>query len=102
MHSIRIRKLSIIGALILCVTGCGLTDEQKQATAKFADAATKFGQTTSDELIKMRDQTVVMNVALYRVPDLKSKGEDVECQKSSGQKESPPVVPIAIYDIEKR
>ena len=101
MHTSAIKRLSIILALTLCVTSCGLTDQQKQATAKFADAATKFGQTTSDELIKMRDQTVAMNVALYRVPDLKSKDEDVECQKKSGEKESEPRKPIAIYNIEK-
>src|SRR5712664_3587669 len=73
MHNSAIRHLSIIVAFILCVTGCGLTDAQKEATGKFADAATKFGDASSDELVKMRDQTVAMNTALYRVPDLQKK-----------------------------
>ncbi len=59
MHNSAIRKLSIVVTLILCVTGCGLTDAQKEATGKFADAATKFGEASSDELVKMRDQNGV-------------------------------------------
>jgi hypothetical protein len=59
--------------LALCVSGCGLTAAQRDATSKFADAATKFGDASSTELVKMKDQTIAMNVALYRVPDLPKK-----------------------------
>jgi len=90
MHTSVIRELSIVVALILCLTGCGLTHAQKEATAKFADAATKFGEASSDELVKMRDQTVAMNTALYRVPDLQKK------DLAEGQE------PIAIAYINKK
>jgi len=52
------------------VGGCGLTAAQRDTTLKFADAATQFGDASSNELVKMRDQTIAMNVALYGVPDL--------------------------------
>jgi hypothetical protein len=60
----------VLLALSVSVSACGLTSGQTDATLKFADAATQFGNAASTELVKMRDQTVAMNTALYRVPDL--------------------------------
>ena len=56
--------------LLLSVSGCGLTAAQRDAASKFAAAATKFGDASSTELQKMKDQTVAMNEALYRIPDV--------------------------------
>lgn len=63
----------VVLALSLGVGGCGLTSTQTEATLKFADAAAQFGNATAAELVKMHDQTVAMNTALYRVPDLPLK-----------------------------
>ncbi|HLW69846.1 MAG TPA: hypothetical protein VKS22_04405 [Candidatus Binataceae bacterium] len=63
------RHLWFLLLAVLGVSGCGLTANQRAATTKFADAATAFGDASANELTKMRDQTVAMNLALYRIPD---------------------------------
>ena len=65
-----IRVLVLVLASATCLAGCGLSAVQRDATFKFARAATDFGDSASSELFKMREQTVAMTVALYRVPDL--------------------------------
>jgi hypothetical protein len=66
------RPLSAVLLLVcLPLAGCiGLTAAQKDATLKFASVATDLGTASSSELTKMHDETIVMNVAMYRLPDL--------------------------------
>ena len=75
-----------------CISGCGLTLAQRDATLKFANAAARFGDMTSSELVRMRDQTVLMNTALYRIPDLPKESR----MDQDTHKETEPLVQVNI------
>jgi len=81
------RKAIVIPFLLLIsmsLGACGLSTAQTDATIKFADAATQFGNVTSTELGYMRDQTVAMNTAFYRIPDLPTKDRAANSSEEIG------------------
>lgn len=70
------RDSSGILLLIACMSltvGAGLTAEQSQATLTFDSAATNLASVASNELSRMRDETMSMNIAMYRLPDLQNQ-----------------------------
>ena len=71
----RVRRIPLISfALMIAAltSACGLNAAQRNATSLFASASTDFGDATATELVKMHDQTIAMNGALYGLPDLKA------------------------------
>jgi hypothetical protein len=97
-------RLKVIRLLpLLCLSplaGCvGLTAAQSDATLKFASAATALGNASSIELTKMHDETITMNIAMYRLPDLPADSNPVN--PSTGQRESIIATEIRNAEYEK-
>jgi hypothetical protein len=67
---VRTLKILLLAATLQLSACVGLTVNQTQATLKFASAATDLGTASSNELTKMHDETIAMNIAMYRLPDL--------------------------------
>jgi hypothetical protein len=59
------RPLAAVLVLSLSIgtSGCGLTVAQKAAIGQFSRATSAVGETTSDELAKMRDGTIQANIS---------------------------------------
>jgi hypothetical protein len=88
-------KLWVAAMLPACLslTACaGLTATQNDATTKYATALSSLGDAASTELIKMHDQTVAMNIAVYRLPDLPP--QYIEADPTTGKK-----VPVVQAEI---
>ena len=54
---------ALVVAFSLALGGCGLTAAQKAAIGQFSRATAVVGETTSDELAKMRDGTIRANMS---------------------------------------
>jgi hypothetical protein len=82
-------NILVLAAMLQFSACAGLTVAQTQATLKFASAATELGSASSSELAKMHDDTITMNIAMYRLPDLPAADNPVNPKT---QKREPIVV----------
>jgi len=64
-----VRSAIIAFVLTAGLSACGMTNAQRPATQTFASATAALGDTTSDELAKMRDAMIEMNIAALGLPD---------------------------------
>jgi len=58
-------RLTLGGLILVTATGCGLTVEQKAAVSRFSRSTAAVGETTSNEMIRMRGMVIQMNAASY-------------------------------------
>ncbi len=66
MKRTRLPRVVLVAVALGMATGCvGLTAEQKRAVGDFSRAAAVVGQTTAEELPRLRESAIDMNAARY-------------------------------------
>jgi hypothetical protein len=61
------RHLVLGSVLMVAATGCGLTAAQKGAIGRFSRSTAAVGETTSNEMIRMREMVIQMNATSYAI-----------------------------------
>lgn len=61
------RSILFGGLVMLATTACGLTAAQKTAVGRFSRSTAAVGDTTSNEMIRMRQSVIEMNAASYAI-----------------------------------
>lgn len=78
MRRFRIHARGLFAVTVaLSLSACGLTANQRQATATFAESASAYGELAAGEIAGMRDSAMAMQLTTYQLP---YRGSDADVQ----------------------